>query len=250
MPSTLAFQCCISCTRAALETIEFLQSQFEGKAQEEVDDALPGWWYSVFYLYTAATVLVAARLHEAVKQEIGEGVIIRTWGAVMDIFQFLAPLTKQAMRCAAALNLLFDQVPQLSRRQDQISSQPFAHNGRHLPHQNQRPHNPHTTKPSRERGLAVAQFNNQESEESTQTPSYAHQPHALRDGQVLDFELGISGNTHPFSPPQTCSVMSYSHANTASFPNISEPNTLLLDLDDMSWLSCFPFQPSSDQWGL
>ncbi|CAK46998.1 C6 transcription factor [Aspergillus niger] len=250
LPSKLAFQCCISCTRAALATVQFLQSQFEGKTQEEVDEALPAWWYCVFYLYTAATVLVAARLHAAVNQEIGEEVIIRTWGAAMDIFQFLAPLTKQATRCATALNVLFGQVPHLSQRQDHMSCQRIAHNGRHLPHQYQRPHSSHPQKPSHERGSAVAQANDQESEESTQMPYYAQEPHALRDRQVLDFELGLPNNTHPFSPPLSSSVMSYSHTNTASFPNILEPTTLQLDPEDMSRLSCFPFQPSSDQRGL
>lgn len=64
MPSKIAFQCSVMCVKTALETIEFLDSRMEGQLQEELDDLLPAWWYNIFYIYTAATVLVAARLHD------------------------------------------------------------------------------------------------------------------------------------------------------------------------------------------
>lgn len=79
--------------------------------QHELDDILPAWWYSIFYVYSAATVLVAARLQPPIIAEVSETAIMDGRHAVMRIFKKFARFDKHATRCAAAISVLFDQVP-------------------------------------------------------------------------------------------------------------------------------------------
>lgn len=115
MPESIALQCSVICVRIALETVKFFDTRMEGHLQEELDDLLPAWWYSIFYIYTAATVLVAARLHPAITAEVTEEAITNAWQAVMKALGRFQSFSKHAKRCMAALQVLFDQVPQQHR---------------------------------------------------------------------------------------------------------------------------------------
>ncbi|KAH0848165.1 C6 transcription factor [Fonsecaea pedrosoi] len=108
----LALQCSIMCVKSALDTVDLFGRVHAECRLELLDDLLPAWWYSIFYLYTAATVLVAARLNPAVEAGAGgEEVIMSAARTATAALQRYGRFGKHAKRCAAAIALLFDQIP-------------------------------------------------------------------------------------------------------------------------------------------
>ena len=124
MPSKIALQCSLACLNTAFEVIELFDSVMEGREQEELDGILPAWWYSIFYIYSAATVLIAGRLHPAITAEVPEEAIIKAWRTVMKIMTCFQRYGSHAKRSTAALNVLFDQVPQQHRKHRRRLQQP------------------------------------------------------------------------------------------------------------------------------
>lgn len=120
LPWKIAFQCSISCIKAALETINYLNTTIADKKLEELDDLLPSWWYNIFYIHTAATVLLAARLQESIVSEVTESAINNAWHVLMRILKRFKNYSKHATRCAAALSVLFEQVSQQCLDQPQF----------------------------------------------------------------------------------------------------------------------------------
>ena len=110
LPWKIILQCCITCVEIALDTISFLYDIMSEKPAKELDEMLPVWWYTIFYLYSAATVLVAARLSSDILAHISEDTIIGAWHKVLEMFKLLSSFSNHATRCAAALEALFDQV--------------------------------------------------------------------------------------------------------------------------------------------
>src|SRR5271170_6280551 len=80
---------------------------------------LPAWWYNVFYVYTAATVLLAPRLRPFITAEISPQSIDLSWAHALEVLHQYEPCSSSAKRCVAVLEILFDRVPQDFERQRQ-----------------------------------------------------------------------------------------------------------------------------------
>lgn len=94
------------CVSTAQETIAEV---FKNQKVDEAIGALPAWWYRVYYVYTAATVLVAAKLRLEVfpGPEIG-----RSWAQAMSVLKTHEKFGKSARRCGTALQLLSAKINQ------------------------------------------------------------------------------------------------------------------------------------------
>ncbi|KIW53727.1 hypothetical protein PV05_09273 [Exophiala xenobiotica] len=123
LPFKLALHCSVSCVRTALDTITFFERNMSDVGLNELDDILPAWWYSIFYLYTAATVMVAARLHPSIVAEVKESVISNACHAVIKIFERFQCFGAHAKKCAAALHAIFEQVQHQNLGQPQLQCQ-------------------------------------------------------------------------------------------------------------------------------
>lgn len=69
------------------------------------------WWYNVFYVYSAATVLIAAKLAPTIVWELGEASLTRSWQQATDILQAYKPFSDSIPKLVAALQVLDDEVP-------------------------------------------------------------------------------------------------------------------------------------------
>jgi hypothetical protein len=113
----MAFQCAILCVPSAQAAIENIRSQLP--EDPGLMGPLPAWWYLVFYVYTAATVLLAARLRSFITAEISQQSIDRSCADALQILRRYESCSTSAKRCVAVLEVLFDRVPQDFERQRQ-----------------------------------------------------------------------------------------------------------------------------------
>ncbi|KAK1585402.1 fungal-specific transcription factor [Colletotrichum navitas] len=100
LSSRVVQQCAMVCVEAAQSLISVIV-QFQ--RHDGSLGLLPAWWYRVFYIYTAAAVLVAARLRPAVFSSLD---ISRSWNQAMGLLHDHESLGPSARRCAAALQIL------------------------------------------------------------------------------------------------------------------------------------------------
>nr|XP_036586895.1 C6 transcription factor [Colletotrichum truncatum]KAF6797452.1 C6 transcription factor [Colletotrichum truncatum] len=110
LSSRVIQQCAMVCVEAAQNLISVIV-QFQ--RHDGTLGLLPAWWYRVFYIYTAATVLIAARLRPAVFSSLD---ISRSWNQAMALLHDHENLGPSPRRCAAALQILstkiFQEQPQ------------------------------------------------------------------------------------------------------------------------------------------
>ncbi|KAF9869297.1 C6 transcription factor [Colletotrichum karsti] len=110
LSSRVMQQCAMVCVEAAQNLISVIV-QFQ--KHDGTLGLLPAWWYRVFYIYTAATVLIAARLRPAVFSSLD---ISRSWNQGMALLKDHENLGPSPRRCAAALQILstkmFQEQPQ------------------------------------------------------------------------------------------------------------------------------------------
>ena len=111
----MAVQCSILCVRTAQAAIENIHSQLP--TETGLMGTLPAWWYLVFYVYTAATVLLAARLRSFITAEVSQQSIDQSWADALEILRRYESCSTSAKRCVAVLEMLFDRVPQDFERQ-------------------------------------------------------------------------------------------------------------------------------------
>ncbi|KEF61525.1 uncharacterized protein A1O9_03092 [Exophiala aquamarina CBS 119918] len=116
LASKIALQFSVACIRAAFKMIDCFDVALSGKDIGEVDELLPAWWYSIFYVYTAAAVLVAARLSPPVLAEVTEPAVSEAWDTAMRILSRYQAHTNLARRCVTALSLILNQVMQQGQR--------------------------------------------------------------------------------------------------------------------------------------
>ncbi|OLN83341.1 putative transcriptional regulatory protein C530.05-like protein 4 [Colletotrichum chlorophyti] len=100
LSSRVIQQCAVVCVEAAQSLISVIV-QFQ--QHDGTLGLLPAWWYRVFYIYTAATVLIAARLRPAVFSSLD---ISRSWNQAMTLLHDHENLGPSPRRCAAALQIL------------------------------------------------------------------------------------------------------------------------------------------------
>lgn len=142
LPEKIALQLSVACVKAALNLIDNFETVVVGRKVEELDHLLPAWWYSIFYIYTAATVLVAARLNHSLVSEVTERVIRESWVKAMRILSQFEVFGKHAKRCSTALYLLSNLViqqnqqrmeaPERERWRAELRSGPVASGGQEL----------------------------------------------------------------------------------------------------------------------
>ncbi|KAK7430723.1 hypothetical protein QQZ08_002767 [Neonectria magnoliae] len=70
---------------------------------------LPAWWYRVYYVYSAATVLIAATLRPEVFLAADIG---RSWGQAISVLKAHEKFGPSARRCVAALHILSSKILQ------------------------------------------------------------------------------------------------------------------------------------------
>ena len=111
-------QCAIVCVKAAQEAIDLICKE-KSKHVGEVGN-LDAWWYNVLFLYTSATVLIAARLSRAILAEVTEDSILAAWRNAVEVLEEYGTFNTSIRLLIATLNLLFDAVPwQYSRLRKQ-----------------------------------------------------------------------------------------------------------------------------------
>ncbi|KAK4947832.1 hypothetical protein LTR10_013340 [Elasticomyces elasticus] len=123
LPTKIALQFSVACIKAAFRSIECFDTAMSGKEVEKLDEILPAWWYGIFYVYNAATVLVAARLNATLLAEVTEREVLRSWAAVTRILARYEAFSKHAKRCSTALKLLSNQVEQYGQQRGTLSAQ-------------------------------------------------------------------------------------------------------------------------------
>ncbi|KIX94735.1 uncharacterized protein Z520_09425 [Fonsecaea multimorphosa CBS 102226] len=115
-------QCAIVCVRVALEAIHVIH-QKRGRDAGDIGN-LAAWWYNVLYLYTSATVLIAARLSPTILVDVSEESILDGWRKAMELLDWYGPFGPSIKRLTTILRLLSDAVPQQYSRFKGNSQQP------------------------------------------------------------------------------------------------------------------------------
>lgn len=99
-------QSALLCVDTAKRLIAVL-SEFQ--TEDGTVGLLPAWWYRVYYVYTAATVLIAANL----RPEIFPASVLGTaWGQSMSVLKNHEKFGQSARRCVAALHILSSKILQ------------------------------------------------------------------------------------------------------------------------------------------
>ena len=112
LPRQMALTCSAMCVDAALSTINTSYASFDLRA---VGSAVPLWWHTVHYLYSAATVLQAARLCADLDsttdnaEEIGAA-----WTKVLEMLSKYEDLRNGSSRAMVALELVKEKVDQVT----------------------------------------------------------------------------------------------------------------------------------------
>jgi hypothetical protein len=70
------------------------------------------WWYNVLYLYTSATVLIAARLSSPILADVSEESILQGWKRALEVLDEYSHFGASIRQLPATLRLLFEAVPQ------------------------------------------------------------------------------------------------------------------------------------------
>ncbi|EXL89934.1 hypothetical protein FOIG_16783 [Fusarium odoratissimum NRRL 54006] len=117
-------QCSNLCLMAAHDLIAVIYANLD----VEPSSPLPAWWYCVFYVYTAATILLAAQI----KPVIEEGSVAysrsESWDHAMTILKSYQRYGESARRCMATLKLLSSKIFETTAVQTcNIKSGPESH---------------------------------------------------------------------------------------------------------------------------
>lgn len=174
-------------------------------------DPLPAWWYLVFDVYTAATVLLAAPLRSFITAEVSQQSIDRSWADALQILRRYESCSTSVKRCVALLEVLFDREPQDFERQRQGQVERQKYDGER-----------------EKRG--------KETKHSDALKVYA--PQAITNSHIVP-ELSLSS---PIPPPAPDSEAAYAvwdftlKDDALTFDDLGSSFTAT----DMSWLGSFP----------
>ncbi|EFY98046.1 Zn(2)-Cys(6) zinc finger domain protein [Metarhizium robertsii] len=104
LQSRVMQQCTIYCVEIARSIISLL---LKYQANDGTVGLLPAWWYRVYYLFSAATVLIAAKLRTDI---INLQDINQAWSEAMKVLQAHEHVNTSARRCVAALQILSSKI--------------------------------------------------------------------------------------------------------------------------------------------
>lgn len=105
----IAFQCALTCVEVAREAIQ--TNYVEKMILPGEIGFLSAWWYNVLFLYASGTVLIAARLNDAILCEVSEDSILDSWRKASELLGNYARYSKSIRRCFRMLQILFETVP-------------------------------------------------------------------------------------------------------------------------------------------
>lgn len=117
----VASQCSVVCVQVAQKTIDLAYSNLPARAGDNGN--LPAWWYNVLFVYSAATVLVAARLSSSILSEIPPDEILKSWDCAMTVLVRYKAYSPLVDRTIAALHLLSNAMLRTRPRQKQQQQQ-------------------------------------------------------------------------------------------------------------------------------
>lgn len=122
-PHRVALQCSIICVKVAQEVTELIHNNIPTGA---AGGPLPAWWYNILCkpptravamkatdlvdIYSAAMVLIAARLRPPILAEVTEASITQSWDCALEILRKYQRYSSSARRCVAALEILYERV--------------------------------------------------------------------------------------------------------------------------------------------
>lgn len=194
---------------------------------------LAPWWWNVLFLYTAATVLIAARLSPATLAEVSEESVLDRWKKAVELLEGFAVYGSSIPRLISTLRLLFDAVPHQYSQLRQLG-----------------PHGQHAQPGEQDsRAMSLAPST------STQMHNGEHDDVRHENGDGIDFSVGYgvgaTGAVHadvPWALP--CDTDEGSMPGSfhlapdgtrvprgMSFPDLD----MVFDPNDLSWLTTVPF---------
>lgn len=105
-----ALVCCTSCAKVAMETIDLA---YERRSRNpSAVGPVAAWWYNVLFVYSAATVLVAAKICPTIMTEIPEAAIVSSMQKAMEILKHYSTFDPGIEQLIAVLYLLFNVLPE------------------------------------------------------------------------------------------------------------------------------------------
>ena len=105
----MALPCARECVKHALETIAIIHSH-QDWSQKRVVESLPSWWFEVFFIYTAATVLIPARVYSYIRGDIPQSELLQGWQQSLEVLHHLSSVSPSAVSCIATLQVLDDEL--------------------------------------------------------------------------------------------------------------------------------------------
>jgi hypothetical protein len=110
LASRVAMQCSIMCVNVAQETIDLAFTRLSADPTSVGPTA--AWWYNVMFVYSAATVLVAAKLCASLMLEFSDDSISSSWSRAIELLGYYRdfnPIIEQLIR---TLHMLYDVLPE------------------------------------------------------------------------------------------------------------------------------------------
>lgn len=105
-----ALACCTICVKVAIETIDLA---YERRSRNpSAVGPVAAWWYNVLFVYSAATVLVAAKICPTIMAEVSVTAILRSMQRAMDILKHYSVFDTGIEQLIAVLYLLFNVLPE------------------------------------------------------------------------------------------------------------------------------------------
>lgn len=117
MSHRVFLQCAVVCVRISQEGIDTVYNQRASRVEDV--GSLSSWWYNVLFLYTSATVLIAAQLSPSILSELSEASILDSWRKAMEVLEGYGAFGPSIRRLITTLRLIFDTVPHQYSRQRQ-----------------------------------------------------------------------------------------------------------------------------------
>lgn len=104
----LRYQSSVMCVQAAIDAIQHMKDRLP--ASISAIGSLPAWWYNVLYIYTAATVLLAAIRSPALKEHFRSERILGSWRSAVIVLRRYRTFSSSVRKSITALEMLFDQI--------------------------------------------------------------------------------------------------------------------------------------------
>jgi hypothetical protein len=97
----------LTCVRTAQEILELIYSRLT--ANDGDPHVVPQWWHTVTYIYTAATILIAAHIFPAIVKEVTASSLVTSILQGFQILDHHSEDHKSARQCKTALTVLCEQ---------------------------------------------------------------------------------------------------------------------------------------------